>query len=216
MEVTYTIDRALDVGLGKGVGAAWARLDSGIALEENVETVAELLAVTEDSTSFRVVGVEGLVGQVPDLLSRAGSVGERLGVAGRSLSSASSRPELVVAVEVFDDGTIDTGNRSKTTHTVSQNARRRVFDIDLPCGLGGTSITFLKLNTTCSDGYSSGLRGCSLVVGHGKLSGLLGLGTKYRRGGNGQSSLDVDHLGKGSSQPAKGGSSNEDVSHVGD
>jgi hypothetical protein len=86
--------------------------------------------------------------------------------------------------------------------------------MSLPFGLGLTSSTLLELDTTSSDGRSSGLDSSNLVVGHWKLSGLLGLGAKDRRGGDGQSSLDVDHLRKGSSQPTKGGSGEEDVAHV--
>ena len=53
-----------------------------------------------------------------------------------------------------------------------------------------------------------------LVVGYGELSCLCDLGPKNSRSGDGQSSLNVDHLGKGSSHAAKSGSSEENVAHV--
>jgi hypothetical protein len=117
-----SVDGALDVGLGKGVWAVWARLNCRVALKEDIEAVAEVLAVAEGSTGLRVVSGKGLVGQVSNLLSRTGSVGEGLGVAGRSTSIASSSPENVVAVEVFVDRTLIEG-WARTAHIVSWEAR---------------------------------------------------------------------------------------------
>jgi hypothetical protein len=96
-----SVDGALDVGDRLRVGAVRAGLEAGVTFKEKVETVTELLAVAEGGTGRRVVRVEGLVGQVSNLLSRSGKVDEGLGVAFRNANGTSSSPELVLAVEVL-------------------------------------------------------------------------------------------------------------------
>jgi hypothetical protein len=110
-----SVDRALDVGDRKRIDAAWARLNAGVTLEEDVKSVAELLAVTESSALRRVVCVESLVGQVSDLLSGSGLVGEGLGVAVRSARATSSNPENALLGVVLVNCTMLTRNNYVTT-----------------------------------------------------------------------------------------------------
>jgi hypothetical protein len=79
--------------------------------------------------------------------------------------------------------------------------------------LGLASITLLELDTTGGNGDSSGLGGSDLVVRHWKLSGLFGLRPQDGGSRNSVGSLDVDHLGKSSSQTAKSGGDEENVAH---
>lgn len=103
-----SVDGALDVGHWQGVlvWASGARVFARIALEEEVETKAELLAVAEGSTFVNAVRVQSLVGQVANLFSRAGFIDERLLVSRGGGCLTGSLPKVVVGVKVSVHGAI--------------------------------------------------------------------------------------------------------------
>lgn len=86
--------------------------------------------------------------------------------------------------------------------------------INIPSWLGLANIALLGLSTILSDDCSNRFGGSGGVVRHWKCSSLIDLGAKDCGGRDGFGSLDVDHLGKGGSQTAESGSSEEKVAHL--
>lgn len=196
-----TVDGALDVGLSGGVGTAVLGLEFGVTLEEDVETKAELLGITEVGAGLGVVDaiVKVLVCKVTNLLGAAKLVGEGLLVTVRSGSTLSQGPQAAASVGVVRICATRCGKRSSTTGLLSTAAA----DIDLTL-LNGT-----LLLDDCGDdrGGSGG------IVGDGSGLGLLDLGAKDSWGGNSQGSVDVDHLGSGGDKAKNRGGSNS-VTHL--
>jgi hypothetical protein len=88
--------------------------------------------------------------------------------------------------------------------------------INLPSWLGfaNANIALVGLSTILSDDCSNRFRGRGRVVRHWKRSNLIDLGTKDCGSRDSLSSPNVDRLGKGGSQTAEGGSSEEKVAHL--
>lgn len=90
-----SIDGALDVGRwGRVLVASDGRVCGRVALKEDVEAKAELLAVAECGALFRVVLVQSLVGQVANLFSGTGLIFERLDVSCWGGCALGLHPEL--------------------------------------------------------------------------------------------------------------------------
>ena len=104
-----SVDGALDVGRwGRVLGASDGRVCGRVALEEDVEAKAELLAVAEVGTLLDVVGtiLDDLVCQVTNLLSGSQLIGERFDIASRRSSGLSSLPQVTVDIGVLIDGAV--------------------------------------------------------------------------------------------------------------
>jgi hypothetical protein len=110
-----SVDGALDVGDGLRVFAIRTRVLTRVALKVDVEAQAVLLLVTEGSTSLHVVlsTLNVLVGEVSNLLSRTGKIGEGFDVILRGGRAPGSFPQLVVGVEVCLNRAV-TRNKSGT------------------------------------------------------------------------------------------------------
>ena len=194
-----TVDRALDVGDGFRVGAAVLGLILGVTLEEDVETLAVRLRVTEVGAALDVVGVEILVGKVTNLLRAASQVIERQVVASGSVSTPGGHPQRVGGSEVSICAAI-------TRNISSSNTAGEC--------ISAGAVALLN-DTLALDNRGGGGSGNSRVVRDRSSLGGLDIRAEDSRSGNSQSSLDVDHLRSGSDSAEKGGGSNS-VTHLDD
>jgi hypothetical protein len=94
-----SVDGALDVGDGRRVFAFRTRVFARVALKVDVETQAVLLLVAEVGTGLHIIlsRLNVLVGEVSNLLSRAGKISEGLCVTSRGFRVLGNFPQLAVA-----------------------------------------------------------------------------------------------------------------------
>jgi hypothetical protein len=152
-----SVDGALDVGRWERVlGASDGRVCGRVALEEDVEAKAELLAVAEVGALLRVVLVQSLVGQVANLFSGTGLINERLDVSFWGLCSLGLRPELALRVKVSVHGAITRG--SETISIVSHLVEVKVFWIQTyPVGWAWQESRFLTTTPPVSTAAAADL-----------------------------------------------------------
>jgi hypothetical protein len=153
-----SVDGALDVGRwGRVLVASDGRVCGRVALKEDVEAKAELLAVAEVGALLRVVLVQSLVGQVANLFSGTGLINERFDVSCWGGCALGLRPELALRVKVSVHGAI-TRHGTSTIPIVSHLVEVKVFWIQTyPAGWTWQESRFLTTTPPVSTAAAADL-----------------------------------------------------------
>lgn len=153
-----SVDGALDVGRwGRVLVASDGRVCGRVALKEDVEAKAELLAVAEVGALFRVVLVQSLVGQVANLFSGTGLIIERLDVSCWGGCVLGLLPENAIRFKVSVHGAI-TRHGTRTILIVSHLVEVKVFWIQTyPVGWAWQESRFLTTTPPVSTAAAADL-----------------------------------------------------------